>query len=220
MALKAVLFDLDGTLLDTAPDFYNCLNQLRAEENLSPLDYDSIRRTVSNGARALINLAFDVERDTPEFDDLLNRLLTLYSNNLVVDTRLFDGMQEVLEFIAANKLSWGIVTNKSSTYTLPILKTLNIQPAPVSIVCPDHVSQTKPHAEPLLLACQQANCSPEEGLYIGDHLRDIDCGKNAGMPTVAVSYGYIDESDNPKNWKADHLVDTVSELKNIIQQYL
>lgn len=220
MALKAVLFDLDGTLLDTAPDFFTCLNQLRCEENLPPLPYYAIRQTVSNGARALINLGFDVERDTPEFESLLNRLLDLYSNNLAVDTQLFEGMQEVINFIEDNNLSWGIVTNKSSLYTLPILESLRISPAPKSVVCPDHVTQTKPHAEPLLLACEQLNCQPNEGLYIGDHLRDIDCGKNAGMPTVAVSFGYIAPGDSAESWQADHLVHQAIDLKNIIQRYL
>lgn len=220
MTLKAVLFDLDGTLLDTAPDFYTTLNKLRHEEGLSPLDYSIIRKTVSNGARALVDAAFDHDRDTPEFNRLLERLLEIYSENLAEQTALFDGLQTVLQFIQEQNLAWGIVTNKSSVYTLPIMEQLNIQPAPATIVCPDHVSQTKPHAEPLLLACKQINCLPSEGIYVGDHLRDIDCGKNAGMPTVAVSYGYISEGEDPASWQADHLIDSAEQLTPIIQRYL
>ena len=220
MTLKAVLFDLDGTLLDTAPDFYTTLNQLRAEHGMSSLDYESIRRTVSNGARALIDLSFEVERDTPEFDRLLNRLLEIYSQNLANDTRLFTGMDEVLQHLAEHNLAWGIVTNKSSLYTLPILAALNLDPTPAAVICPDHVTHTKPHAEPLVLACQQLKCQTSEGLYVGDHLRDIDCGKNAGMPTVAVSYGYIAQQDDPSLWQADHLIDSAIELKLIIDRYL
>ncbi len=220
MALKAVLFDLDGTFLDTAPDFYTSLNQLRAEENLDALDYDSIRRTVSNGARALINLSFDAERESPEFSRLHKRLLDIYSERLTENTCLFEGIDSILDYINQQQLSWGIVTNKSSLYTKPIMDYLNLQPAPASIICPDHVTNTKPHAEPLLLACQQINCDVNEGLYVGDHRRDIDCGKNAGMPTVAVTYGYIDDNDHPKDWKADHMIDSAIELKSIIQQYL
>ena len=220
MTLKAVLFDLDGTLLDTAPDFYTTLNQLRHEEGFETLDYAAIRRTVSNGARALIDLAFDFERDTPEFNRLLNRLLEIYQGNLADKTALFDGMQDVLNFIGEQNLAWGIVTNKSSLYTLPILDALNLSPVPGAVICPDHVSQTKPHPEPLLLACEQIGCQPHEGLYVGDHLRDIDCGKNAGMPTVAVSFGYIAEGDDPQSWQADHLVDSAIQINDIIKQYL
>ncbi len=220
MALKAVLFDLDGTLIDTAPDFFTTLNLLRSEEGLGALEYDAIRRTVSNGARALIDLSFQHERDTPEFDRLLNRLLDIYSQNLAVKTGLFEGMDKVLRFIGEQKLDWGIVTNKSSLYTLPILKALNLNPAPKSVVCPDHVTKTKPDPEPLLLACQQIQCQPHEAIYVGDHLRDIDCGKHAGMPTVAVTYGYIADDDDAKSWQADFLINKADELIEIISQHL
>lgn len=220
MALKTVLFDLDGTLLDTAPDFFTTLNLLRAEEKLEPLTYDAIRRSVSNGARALIDLSFNYERGTPEFDRLLNRLLEIYSQNLAVKTGLFEGMDRVLSHIDDNNITWGIVTNKSSTYTLPILSALNILPAPVSVICPDHVTNTKPHPEPLLLACQQAGCQPGEALYVGDHLRDIECGRGAGVRTVAVSYGYIAENDDPVKWQADYLVDNAIDLIPIINSHL
>jgi phosphoglycolate phosphatase len=220
MPLKAVLFDLDGTFLDTAPDFFTTLNLLRAEEKLESLGYDIIRRTVSNGARALIDISFEHERDSPEFNRLLTRLLEIYSQNLADKTGLFAGMEQVLDFIAEKNLAWGIVTNKSSVYTVPILSALKLVPPPATVVCPDHVSQTKPHPEPLLLACDQIKCQPNEAIYVGDHLRDIDCGKSAGMPTVAVSYGYIDAADDPSLWRADYLIDKPLELIPIIEKYL
>ena len=220
MTLKAVLFDLDGTLLDTAPDFYTTLNLLRKEEGLEALAYDLIRRTVSNGARALIDLSFEHKRDTPEFNRLLNRLLDIYSQNLAVNTGLFAGMDEVLKFIGQRNLSWGIVTNKPSVYTLPILKALNLNPAPLTVVCPDHVTKTKPDPEPLLLACKQIQCQPHEAIYVGDHLRDIDCGKQAGMPTIAVTYGYIADNDDAIQWQADYLIHQADELIGIINRHL
>ena len=220
MALKAVLFDLDGTLLDTAPDFVTVLNRLREEEGLPPLPDDAIRRSVSNGARALIDLSFKLQRETPDFDRMLNRLLALYSENLAVKTGLFAGMERVLHFIEQNHLTWGIVTNKSSLYTLPILEALNLVPAPVAVICPDHVSKTKPDPEPLLLACQQMGCLPGETIYVGDHLRDIDCGRNAGVPTVAAAYGYIAEDDDAAAWRADYIVQQADELIDILNTHL
>lgn len=220
MTLKAVLFDLDGTLIDTAPDFITVVNQLRAEEKLAPLPADQIRRVVSNGARALINMAFGLAFDHPDFDRLLKRLLELYSQNLAVDTKPFPGISELLTYLGERNIPWGIVTNKSSVYTLPILEALKFNPEPQSVVCPDHVTNTKPDPEPLLLACKQIGCKPEEALYVGDHKRDIDCGKAAGSPTVAVTFGYIAETENPADWNADYLVDRASEIQPIIEQLL
>ncbi|GAB1265979.1 N-acetylmuramic acid 6-phosphate phosphatase MupP [Aurantivibrio infirmus] len=220
MNLKAVLFDLDGTLLDTAPDFYTVVNTLREEESLSPLADEKIRASVSNGARALVGMAFQLERDAPEFDRLHNRLLELYSANLAVRTRTFPGIDKCLAFLAAKNIPWGIVTNKSHAYTRPILEAMQFNPPPLSIVCPEDVNNTKPDAEPLLLACKQMGCEANEAIYIGDHRRDIDCGKNAGSITVAAAYGYVDAEDHATRWQADHLAETAHELEVIIQNYL
>lgn len=218
MTLKAVLFDLDGTLLDTAPDFITVLNRLREEENRSPLPAGSIRRTVSNGARALIYLGFGLNPGEPGFDRLHQRLLTLYAGHLAVDTRPFDGIPELLRQLAQRHLPWGIVTNKASEYTLPLVRALDFAPAPGAIVCPDHVSRTKPDPEPLLLACRQLDCPPQQALYVGDHRRDIDCGKAAGSLTAAAAFGYVPEGDNPADWQADYLISHASELAPIIAE--
>lgn len=220
MNLKAVLFDLDGTLLDTAPDFYTVVNTLRQEENLAPLADEKIRATVSNGARALVGMAFELEREAPEFDRLHNRLLDLYSANLAQRTSAFPGIDNCLNFLAANGIPWGIVTNKSHTYTNPILDALQFSPAPSTVICPEDVSKTKPDAEPLRLACQQIGCETNEVIYIGDHRRDIDCGKNAGSVTIAAAYGYIDANDGAELWQADHLVDSAHQIEKILQNYL
>lgn len=220
MTLEAVLFDLDGTLLDTAPDFYNTVNALRAEEGLSALPDEQIRRVVSNGARALVSMAFELEFAAPGFDRLHKRLLEIYSQQLAIATRPFPGIMETLEFLAERGLPWGIVTNKPHLYTQPILAALDFRPPPASIVCPEHVQQPKPHPEPLLLACEQLACCPTRVIYVGDHQRDIDCGKAAGSLTVAAAYGYLDEGCDPEAWAADHLIHSAHDLPGIIESYL
>lgn len=220
MALQAVIFDLDGTLLDTAPDFYSTVNALRAEEGLEALADEQIRAVVSNGARALIAMAFELEFNAPGFDRLHKRLLEIYSQQLAVATQPFPGIQETLDFLAERGLPWGIVTNKSHLYTQPILAALDLQPAPASVVCPEDVTYTKPHAEPLLLACQQMDCCPTKVLYVGDHQRDIDCGKAAGSRTVAAAYGYLDHGCDPRDWQADHLIHSAHDLLGIVEYYL
>lgn len=220
MALQAVIFDLDGTLLDTAPDFYATVNALRAEEGLGALSDEQIRCVVSNGARALVSMAFELEFNAPGFDRLHKRLLEIYSQQLAVATRPFPGIPETLDFLAERNLPWGVVTNKPHLYTQPIMAALDLQPAPLSIVCPEDVTHTKPHPEPLLLACEQMGCSPDQVIYVGDHQRDIDCGKAAGSLTVAAAYGYLDEGCDPTDWQADHLIHSAHDLLGIVEYYL
>lgn len=220
MALQAVIFDLDGTLLDTAPDFYSTVNALRAEEGLEALPDEQIRCVVSNGARALISMAFELEFNAPGFDRLHKRLLEIYSQQLALATRPFPGIQETLSFMAERDVPWGIVTNKPHLYTQPILAALDLQPAPAAVVCPEDVTHTKPHPEPLLLACEQMGCSPTQVLYVGDHQRDIDCGKAAGSRTVAAAYGYLDEGCDAADWQADHLIHSAHDLLGIVEYYL
>lgn len=218
MALSAVLFDLDGTLIDTAPDFILAVNTLRAEQNLPPLPEDDIRKTVSDGARALVTLAFDLTEEDEGFDPLRKRLLELYTQNICVHSALFEGMQSVLDQLAKHGIPWGIVTNKPSRFTDPLLEQLSIQPAPKSVICPDHVAITKPDPEGVLLACKQIGADPKTTVYLGDHLRDIDAGKNAGMKTIACGYGYVSIGDDSTNWQADYHVDHASEITAIIDE--
>ncbi|MGI1677463.1 MAG: HAD-IA family hydrolase [Cellvibrionaceae bacterium] len=220
MNLKAVLFDLDGTLLDTAPDFVTTVNRLMAEENLPDVPAERTRKTVSNGARALVNMAFGIGFEEPGFDRLHKRLLEIYTEQLAVDTIPFPGIQDVLSFLGDNKIPWGIVTNKSITYTQPILNALAFNPAPQSVICPDHVEKNKPDPESLFLACKQLNCQTEEIIYIGDHKRDIICGQRAGSKTIAAVYGYVPEGDNPVDWNADYIVDSAHGILPIIKKYL
>lgn len=215
--IRAVIFDLDGTLLDTAPDFIVVLNRLLAEFEQPPLPDEVIRRTVSNGAKALVTLAFGVGEDDPRFEPLRRRLLELYSEHLAVGTRLFPGIAELLEQLREQNIPWGIATNKPAIFTLPILEALQIQPPPVSVICPDHVQERKPHPESMYLAARHANCEPHEILYVGDHWRDIECGRRAGAITVAAAYGYIDVDDNVDDWQADYRVEHAREIWDIIE---
>ncbi|BBM04212.1 HAD family hydrolase [Microbulbifer sp. GL-2] len=217
--MKAVLFDLDGTLLDTAPDFIVVLNQLRHQEQLPPLPDEIIRGTVSNGSRALVTLGFGKEEGDPEFGSLLQRLLDLYLAHLAEQTAPFPGIEALLDTLVDNRIPWGIVTNKPEAFTLPLMQAFEHLPPAAAVICPDHVSKTKPDPEPIFLACSQIGCAPSEAVYIGDHKRDIIAGQRAGMPTIACSYGYIDASDNPASWGADHLVSAVDEIWPLLRQH-
>lgn len=218
--IHAVMFDLDGTLLDTAPDFIVVVNQLLAEQQRPMLAADIIRNGVSNGSKALIKLAFDIDEADVQFEPLRQRLLELYLAHIAVYTIPFPGIAELLCKLADNKIPWGIATNKPATYTLPLMAALNLKPAPLSVICPDHVVRSKPDPESLFLASSQLGCSPDEIIYIGDHKRDIDCGKRAGSITIAAAYGYIDQDDDPGSWNADYCVNQVNEIWPIIEKYL
>ncbi|WP_339669697.1 HAD-IA family hydrolase [Dasania marina] len=215
--LQAVLFDLDGTLLDTAPDFFVVVNQLCQRHGWPQQDYASVRNTVSHGSRALITLISGVEPDKPHFESLRNELLTLYIDHIAVKTTFFDGMENVLNWLESENIQWGIVTNKPRLYTELLLTQLQLAQRCGTVVCPDDVSATKPDPEPLFLACQQLNIAPASTLYVGDHRRDIEAGQRAGMQTVAANYGYIDHSDPADSWGANYLVEHASELLPLLQ---
>lgn len=218
--IRAVMFDLDGTLLDTAPDFIVVVNQLLTEQQRPPLAPETIRAAVSNGSKALIKLAFGIDEVDERFEPLRHRLLELYLAHIAVFTIPFPGINSLLDKLADNNIAWGIATNKPATYTLPLMAALDIRPAPLSIICPDHVARSKPDPESLFLAGKQLGCSPEEIIYIGDHKRDIDCGKGAGSITIAAAYGYVDEGDEAANWDADYCVNHADEIWPIVEKYL
>ncbi|MDP5209735.1 HAD family hydrolase [Microbulbifer sp. 2205BS26-8] len=216
--MKAVLFDLDGTLLDTAPDFIVVLNQLRQQEQLSALPDEIIRSTVSNGSRALVTLGFGKKAGDPGFNSLLQRLLDLYLAHLAEKTIPFPGIEALLNTLLANNISWGIVTNKPEAFTVPLMQAFNYLPPPAAVICPDHVNQPKPDPEAIFLACTKIGCDPSEAVYIGDHKRDIVAGQRAGMPTIACNYGYIDVTENPASWGADHLIQSAAEIWPLLRE--
>lgn len=214
--LQAVIFDLDGTLIDTADEFVDVVQTLRSEHDLAPMDADTIRSTVSNGARALVTLALGLEEGDATFEQQRLRLLSLYSEVLGSSARLYPGIPGLLEQLEERGIGWGICTNKPRAYTGPLLERMNIQPAPGSVVCPDDVTHRKPHPESLYLNCKQLNCVPSKAIYVGDHKRDIDAGRAAGMQTIAACYGYIEAWDDPMSWAADLSVDTSTDLQALI----
>lgn len=214
--LNAVLFDLDGTLLDTAADFAQVLNQLLMQHQREPLPYARIRETVSDGARALVHLGFGIDESDAGFETLRQELLALYQTQLAVHTRLFEGMDQVLAHLEHTGIPWGIVTNKPAAYTTPLLNALDLHSRCRIAVCPDHVKQRKPDPEGLLLACRHLGCSPDSAIYLGDHRRDIEAGRNAGMRTVACRFGYIHRDDDITSWQADFVVDSPTDIIPLI----
>lgn len=226
IAPKALLFDLDGTLMDTAPDFFPTVNALRAEYGLPNLADDVIRQQVSNGGRALTRLALDMPQVIGNalgdelFESKRQRLLDLYIEHIASKSDLFPGMIELLDTCQKNSLPWGIVTNKPRLYTEILLERLAKRIPALSqcavVVCPDDVEKTKPNPEPLFLAAKQLKIDPQNCWYLGDHIRDIEAGNAANMPTIATLYGYIEPHDNPESWQADIMVNTVEEITELL----
>lgn len=216
MRPAAVFFDLDGTLVDTAPDFVTVLNGLLAEAGRPALSDAAIRSQVSNGARALITLGFGLTPEDTDFSAHLERLLSRYETHLAVDSALFPGMENVLAALEAEQIPWGVVTNKPARFTTPLLAQLGLAERCGPVICPDHVTLKKPDPEGLLIAAHQAGVLPTRCLYVGDHLRDIEAGRAAGMRTVAALFGYLDPNEDPRAWHADVYIETAEQLLPLI----
>ncbi|NIR28815.1 MAG: HAD-IA family hydrolase [Gammaproteobacteria bacterium] len=210
--VHAVFFDLDGTLADTAHDLAYALNEVRREEGEAPLPFETIRPVVSLGGRALLNLAFGVDAGDPGFEHLRARFLDTYRDNLANHTRLFPGMAEVLAYVEGRDLRWGIVTNKASWLTEPLLARLGLMPRAACVVSGDTTPNRKPHPDPLLLACERTRVPPARSVYVGDSRNDIRAGQEAGMRTVVALFGYIPRDENPADWGADVFIETPQAL--------
>ncbi len=209
-AIKTVLFDLDGTLADTAPDLAYALNGVLAEQGRAPLPLGTIRPAASHGGIALIRCGFG--EGHPEEEALRLRLLAIYRANIARETRLFPGMAEVLAEIETRGLNWGVVTNKPAWLTEPLLEALGLSRRAACIVSGDTCEQRKPHPQPVLHACQQAGAEARECLYVGDAQRDIEAGRRAGARTLAALFGYIGKDDRPQDWGADALIEQPGEI--------
>jgi len=215
-APRAVVFDLDGTLIDTADVCVVVVQTRRREHGLPALEPDTIRASVSNGARALVSMALGIAEADAVFEEKRRRLLTLYGEVLGSTATLYPGIQELLDELQARAIPWGISTNKPREYTIPLLEKLQLAPAPGSVVCPEDVSRRKPDPEPLLLNCRQLGCDPARAVYIGDHRRDVQAGNAAGMFTIAAVYGYIEAGDDPRTWGADRLAASSNTLRDLL----
>lgn len=202
--IRIVLFDLDGTFADTAPDLADALNWTLQRHGRKPLPYELIRTEVSHGGAALIRLGFGLSPEDEGFEPARQELLHYYRENVHNKTRLFPGMAEVIEQLEQHGISWGIVTNKPAWLTEPLLDGLGLTERAACIVSGDTTSNKKPHAEPILHACMLAGGhSPEECLYVGDAQRDIESGRNAGTATLTALFGYLGQHDHPEEWQAD-----------------
>jgi phosphoglycolate phosphatase len=210
--VQTVLFDLDGTLADTAPDLAAALNRVLLLQGRPVLPFEQIRPVVSHGGRALIELGFGITPEHPDFEPLRQQLLDIYAAEIAVQTRLFPGMAEVLAALDAAGKNWGVVTNKPAWLTEPLLDALYLTERAACIVSGDTLPQRKPHPAPLLYACEQAGSSARACVYVGDAERDIVAGREAGMHTLVALFGYISEADRPESWGADALLDSPRQL--------
>ncbi|PKO85383.1 MAG: phosphoglycolate phosphatase [Betaproteobacteria bacterium HGW-Betaproteobacteria-12] len=209
---EAVLFDLDGTLADTAPDLGNAVNALLREEARAEQSLASLRLFTSQGVRGLLRAGFGITPEHPDYPQLSRRFLELYEARLCTDTQLFDGIPELLDRLEAMHLGWGVVTNKRQRFTNPLVALLGLAPRSNCIVSGDTTAEAKPSPLPVLHACQLLGSAPERTLYVGDDRRDIVAGRAAGCLTVAVSYGYLGDGGPLASWGADLIIDHPDEL--------
>jgi N-acetyl-D-muramate 6-phosphate phosphatase len=219
--MKAVLFDLDGTLIDTAADFIRIIQDMCREEGKPVVAADLIRTQVSEGARAMVKLVYpELEVTDPVFLAHRQRFLDLYGTDIAVDTDLFQGMYPLLEELESHHIPWGIVTNKPRWLSEELLKALNLTSRCAVLVCPEDVTNTKPDPEPMYLAAKKININAEDCIYVGDHPRDIDAGRHANMYTILAAYGYlpIEHKDDLTAWHADCIVNNVNELHQVIHK--
>jgi 2-phosphoglycolate phosphatase len=202
VTLRAVLFDLDGTVLDTAPDMVGALNTLRAEHSLAPLPFDAVRSAVSHGSARVVKAGFP-EADAASSVALQQRFLEIYRGGLCRETRLFAGMDEVLNALANWRMKSGIVTNKPAWLTDPLLADLGLSARFACVVSGDTVAERKPHPMPLLHAAALAGVSPSECIYVGDAQRDVQAAHAAAMPALVANYGYLRADEDPTMWGGD-----------------
>lgn len=210
--IECVLFDLDGTLLDTAPDMVDAINQIRLDKNLKPKPFNELRNIVSHGGAALVRAGLGIDDFDSEFEQIMQRFLDIYKANIANKTSFFPGMEKVLNELEANNIPWGIVTNKPHWLTSDLVNQLSLNTRTNCIISGDTLEQRKPHPAPLLHACKILKVSPEHTIYVGDAQRDIEAGNNASMHTLVAMFGYIDETESPESWQADGLIEKPEEI--------
>ena len=204
----AVLFDLDGTLIDSAPDLAGAGNDLRVARSMPALPFELFRPMVGGGARGMVGVAFGVAPGDARFEALKNEFLDRYEQRLLQETHVFDGVLPVLVALQAHALRWGIVTNKVARFTLPVLEGLGLHRQASVVICGDTTPNAKPHPAPLLEAARRLGLRPADCTYVGDDLRDVQAGRAAGMPTLAAAWGYLGDGEPIEAWGADGVIDS------------
>ena len=213
--IRAVLFDLDGTFADTAPDLGYAVNLMRASRGLTPVPEAQTRPVTSSGARGLLGAGFGIAPDHVDYNAMRDEFLNHYEANLCRETRLFDGMAQLVDTLEARALTWGIVTNKAERFALPLMRLLGYGTRAACVIGGDTTGKLKPHPDPLYAAARAIKIDPSNCLYVGDDTRDVQAGRAAGMTTVAVRYGYLNGSD-PAEWGANAIVDTPLEILRLV----
>lgn len=213
--IRAVLFDLDGTLLDTAPDLVGSLNHVRKTEGLSPVAVDQFRHFVSRGALGLITAGMP-ESDEETFQQRKTKFLDHYENNIYVETTLFDGIDELLSALDRRAVPWGVITNKLEYLTLPVLKAAGLIHRAACVVCGDTLQQSKPHPAPVSLGCELLGARGEEVLMVGDDIRDLQAGEGAGTQTALATYGYIEPGIFKRDLSRSHMIQNPGDVLELI----
>jgi 2-phosphoglycolate phosphatase len=212
LAVDAVLFDLDGTLADTAPDLAAALNAVRAMRGMQPMPLSELRPWASHGARGMLGAGMDITPDAADYGTMRDAFLGFYAGSLCVGTTLFATVDAVLDEIEARGMRWGIVTNKATRFTLPLLDALGLAQRARAVVCGDTTPHAKPHPAPLLAAADALGTPAARCVYVGDAERDVTAGVAAGMRTIVARYGYITPDEAPDAWPADGIIDSPQEL--------
>jgi phosphoglycolate phosphatase len=210
--VEAVLFDLDGTLADTAPDMARTVNEMRTRRGLAPVAAQVVRPHVSKGARGMLMAAFDMTTEHPDFPAMREEFLDIYAGNLVVDSVLFPGVATLLDHLDAEGIAWGVVTNKFERFARPLLHQMGLGMRAGVIVGGDTCGKAKPFPDPLLFAAEKLGVDPARALYVGDDERDVQAARAAGMPVVVAAYGYLGDGLPPQQWQADAIVDSAQAL--------
>lgn len=214
---QAVLFDLDGTLIDSAPDLAGAANALRQEHGMSPLPYAQLRPMVGAGARGMIGVAFGIAPGDERFESLRDAFLARYEQEMLVHTRAFAEVPPLLAALESAGLEWGIVTNKAARFAVPVVHGLGLHPSAEALVCGDTTAHAKPHPEPLFEAARRLGVDPADCVYVGDDLRDVQAGRAAGMATVIAAWGYLGVGEVIGKWGADAVIESPLQLLNWLE---
>lgn len=212
LSVRAVLFDLDGTLVDSAPDLAGAANDMRLARGLPAMPYESFRPLVGSGARGMVGAAFGVGPDEPEFAPLRDEFLIRYEQRMTQETTVFANIWPLLTALEALAIPWGIVTNKAMRFTDPLIRALRLHARAAVVVAGDSTPHAKPHPAPLIEAARRIGVEPRHCAYVGDDLRDVQAGRSAGMTTVAVRWGYLGLGDLIEAWGADHIADSPADV--------